>query len=241
MNADIIIAAPIVGKRDQFFRRGKQVRAVAAKRGHFRGFHRAVQTVRAQQENVPGEYLMIVGLHIHNQLGSERTAEDVPRQTFPGLLRRNQTEAHLLAGESVIARDLGCVAISNQITSRISYVSHRYLVEPQGASYDRRGHARGTLSAGRRGFENVCVGLLHQPGKESGVRFPILGLPESGNHAFDSRARCDFALLIAAHSIRQHKQPPLRTRLSGSLRRRMTKIIFIMVADSSDVGSFYEL
>src|ERR1019366_3940383 len=112
---------------------------------------------------------MIVGLHIHNQLGSERTAEDMPRGTFPGLLRRDQTEAHLLAGESVIARDLRCFAISNQITARIARMGYRYPVEPQRASYDRRGHAREIASAGHRGFENMCVGLLHQPGEQSGV------------------------------------------------------------------------
>jgi hypothetical protein len=33
----------------------------------------------------------------------------------------------------------------------------------------------------------------------------------------------------------------VRTRLRRSLRRRVTKIVFVLVADSSDVGSFYEL
>ena len=77
LNADIIVAAPIIGKSNQFFRGVMKVLPWPQMRGHFRGIHRAVQSVRAQQKNVTGENLMIVGIHIRNQFGSERTAEDM--------------------------------------------------------------------------------------------------------------------------------------------------------------------
>ena len=85
----------------------------------------------------------------------------------------------------------------------------------------------------------VC--LLHQPGKQSGVWFPVLGFTESGDHAFDGGARCNFALLISTHAIRQNEKPPMRTGLRWTRRGRIAKIIFIMLADSPDVGSFREL
>src|SRR5580692_12726322 len=45
--ADIIAAAPIVGKSDQFFRCEMEILALAANRTHFRRIYRPMQTVRA--------------------------------------------------------------------------------------------------------------------------------------------------------------------------------------------------
>ena len=84
------------------------------------------------------------------------------------------------------------------------------------------------------------VGLLHQARQQGGVRFPVFGLVESGDHAFDRGLGSDFALLVSANSVGQHKQPAVRAHLRGSRGRRVPKIIFVVVADSPDVGAFHE-
>src|SRR5579864_4518184 len=47
LNADIIAAAPIIGKSDQFLCCEMEILVLAANRCHFRGIHHPVQTVRA--------------------------------------------------------------------------------------------------------------------------------------------------------------------------------------------------
>ncbi len=77
LNADIIAATPIIGKSNQFFRGLMKVHAMAANGGHFRSIHSAMQSIGTEQQNVTGENLVVVGIHICNQFGSERPAEDM--------------------------------------------------------------------------------------------------------------------------------------------------------------------
>src|SRR4029077_18350083 len=45
---------------------------------------------------------------------------------------------------------------------------------------------------------------------------------------------------MSADADRQDKQPPVRTHLRGGRRRCVTHVIFVVVADSPDVGAFHE-
>ena len=153
---------------------------------------------------------------------------------FGRFLRGDQAQAHLLAGDGVIASDLRGLAIADQIAARIAHMRDGYAVIPQSAGHDGGGHAGRGAAAGVRPLQKRVIGLLHQPWQHCGVRLPRPGPCE--NRRPCSRPRCgrDFALFVAAHAIRQHKQPAVRAHLRGSRGRGVAEVVFVVIADPSD-------
>ena len=154
-----------------------------------------------------------------------------------GFLRGDQAEANLLVGHGVIARNLHGLAVADQVAARIAHVGHGHAIEPQGAGDHRRGHARRSAAAGVGRFQNVHVCLLDQAGQQRAVGFSILGFRKSRDHAFHCGLGGYFALLVPADSVRQNEQPAMRARPRRSFRRHMAVTIFVVVANSSDIGS----
>ena len=183
---------------------------------------------------------MVVGVYICDQFGSERAAEDVARLALGCFLRGDEAQAHLLAGDGVVARDLGCLSIPDQIAARIAHMRNRNAVVPQSASHDGGRHPGRSPPARYGGLKHASVGLLDQTLQHRGVRLPILGVVESADHAFDRGSRRHFPFFLAANSVRQHKHPPVRAHLRWSRRRRVAHVVFVVVADSPDVGAFHE-
>jgi hypothetical protein len=72
------------------------------------------------------------------------------------------------------------------------------------------------------------------------VGLAVLGTPKSIDQVLDRRPRGHFPFFMAADSIRHGKHPPVRARLRGTRGDIVANIVFIVIANAPDIGSFHE-
>ena len=69
----------------------------------------------------------------------------------------------------------------------------------------------------------VCT---RRPSSEP-VRFAGRRFAEAFEHAFDGRARGDFAEVVAAYAVGKHKKPAVRAHALGRRRSDVPEIVFV--------------
>jgi hypothetical protein len=87
----------------------------------------------------------------------------------------------------------------------------------------------------------MFIGCLHQTPDQSGMSLAGGGRTKTGHHGFHRALRCHLAGFMPANAIGQNKQPASRARLPRIGGRHVAQVIFVMIANSSNVAELREL
>ena len=87
LDADVVAAVSLVGQGDEPFCSRVQVTTVGDGVGHIKRGHGAVESVRAKQQHVATQNLVIAGFDADKQVASQRPAEYVASGRFGRLAR----------------------------------------------------------------------------------------------------------------------------------------------------------
>jgi hypothetical protein len=160
---DIITTVALVGNIHKAVCRSLQLRFGAQNGGHIGAAHRAMHTVRAKQQDISSENLVLADVRFDHELGTDAAAKNVAGVRYFQIRGGENTKAELIVGDGVIARELRCLAAAYQVAARIANMRNRGAVEAKSARHDRGGHIHGGSVAG---VDYFGVGRLYQSSQQ---------------------------------------------------------------------------
>ena len=142
---------------------------------------------------------------------------------------RQESQAHLLIGDGVVAGKRCDSPPPHQVAARIADVGHDRAIVTQRASHHGGGHPGAIGSAATAASKTRALAVLHQrvAARLAGLLLAWLhGNPRAGfpSAALEATSPC----CVPAHAIGQRKQPAVRARLLGRLRRDITNIVLVV-------------
>ena len=81
------------------------------------GDNGAMQPIGTQHQNISRKHLMIFDIHVHEEAASERAAQNVARLGLSDFVLRQESQAHMLVGDGVVARKRCDIAPPDQDSS----------------------------------------------------------------------------------------------------------------------------
>ena len=133
---------------------------------HLRSADGSVQPIRAKQQHIAGQHVVVAGLHTDEQIRAQRAAEHMAGGYRGCFLGRKDPQTCLLTRYRVIARERHGAAAAHKIAARISHVGNHRPIKAEGAG-DECGCHPGASGAGSQcSLVYLCVGCLYQARQE---------------------------------------------------------------------------
>lgn len=101
-----------------------------------------MESVGAEHEDIAREHLMLLDVDVHEELGAERSAQEVAGFGFGRFGRGQHAKTHLLVDDRVVAGQEGLLVTPNQIAARVAHMGDRRAIVAKAAGHERSCHAR---------------------------------------------------------------------------------------------------
>src|SRR5229473_4050533 len=159
-DGNVVRAAAFIRERDKFSRCLRGVRLRLQRSSDFGFRDHARQSIGTEQQGIPREKRVLLGVHFNLRLRTKRAQQDALHVAFFGFGGRQDSAPHLFSDERVIPSELQQAAASKQVGSAVADVSDTKFSPIYPRSRQRCAHAAliGILLGG---LKNIPVGQMH--------------------------------------------------------------------------------